>query len=46
MYISEYRGDIRAESVCAGNWLVLRVVDVDLVGGLTTVEIVKCAAKR
>ena len=27
--------------VCAGDWVVLRVVDVDGIGGLTAVEMVK-----
>lgn len=41
---AEQRGDIWAESVCAGDRVVLRV-DVDGGGGLTAVEIVKYAAK-
>ena len=42
---TEHRGDIRAESVCAGDWVVLRVVGVDGLGGLTAVEMVKYTAR-
>lgn len=34
------------EPVCAGDWVVLRVVDVDGVGGLTAVEMVKYTARE
>ena len=36
---------LRAESVCAGDWGVLRVVDVDGGGGLTVVKMIKYTAK-
>ena len=38
---AEHRGDIRTEFVCAGDRLVLRVVDGDGGGGLTAAEMVK-----
>ena len=34
-----------AESVCAGDWVVLRVVGVDGHGGLTAVKMVKYTVK-
>ena len=44
---AEHCGDIRTESVCAGDRLVLRVVDGgDGLGGLTAAEMVKYAARR
>lgn len=42
---TNHRCDIQVKSACAWDWIVLRVVDVDGAGGLTAVELVKCAAK-
>ena len=43
---SEHRRNIRSLAVCAGGWVVLRVVDGDDgLGGLTAVEMVKYTAK-
>ena len=41
----EHRRHIRPVAVCAGDRLVLRVVDVDGGGGLTAAEMVKDMAK-
>ena len=42
---AEHRGDIRAELVCVGDWVVLRVADGDGGGGLTAVKMVKYTAR-
>ena len=42
---AEHCGDIRAEPVCAGDWVVLRGADADGGGGLTAVEMIKYTAK-
>ena len=42
---AEHRGDIRSKPVCAGDWVVLRVVGADGVGGLMAVKMVKYTAK-
>ena len=41
----EHRGSMRPVAVCAGDRVVLRVVDVDGLGGLTAVEMIKYTAK-
>lgn len=39
--IFEHRGHIRAEFVCDGDWVGLRVGDVDGIGGLMAEKMVK-----
>ena len=43
---SEHRCHIRAVAACAGDRVVLRVVEVDGAGGLTAVKMVKFTARE